>query len=200
MDELIRQGQWWWPFLVPVATGVLALAGSWAGSKWGKTAEHKQWRRNQRQEAYLGLFGAMGEYQTACIKVFNRLPDAQTAIEQAKEAADRMHQENYRYMATVPKEVPDAMVTVLSTSTKLLEAAVDGITEGVEASRDNFRAALVSFGAAVLGVRELARQDLQMHKDTKKQQKALAKTEKELMQFQLAATEINNSKNRQDPN
>ncbi|MFE4078201.1 hypothetical protein [Paenarthrobacter sp. YIM B13468] len=52
MDELIKQGQWWWPFFVPIATGILAMLGSWLGSRWGKTTEHKQWLRNKKMEAY----------------------------------------------------------------------------------------------------------------------------------------------------
>ncbi|UKA61377.1 hypothetical protein [Arthrobacter sp. FW306-04-A] len=52
MDELINQGQWWWLLVVPVATGVLALFGSWWGSRLGKTTEHTQWLRNEKIETY----------------------------------------------------------------------------------------------------------------------------------------------------
>lgn len=52
MDKLIQEGQWWWPFLVPLATGFLALIGSWFGTKWGKTTEHEQWLRNERVKVY----------------------------------------------------------------------------------------------------------------------------------------------------
>jgi hypothetical protein len=52
MDELTKQGQWWWPFLVPAATAILALFGSWFGTRWGKTTEHQQWLRNERVKVY----------------------------------------------------------------------------------------------------------------------------------------------------
>lgn len=52
MDELIKQGQWWWLLIVPVATGGLALFGSWWGSRLGKSTEHEQWLRNEKVETY----------------------------------------------------------------------------------------------------------------------------------------------------
>ncbi|MEW1821747.1 hypothetical protein AB0323_13325 [Arthrobacter sp. NPDC080031] len=52
MDELIKQGQWWWLLVVPIATGSLALLGSWLGSRLGKTTEHEQWLRNEKIETY----------------------------------------------------------------------------------------------------------------------------------------------------
>lgn len=52
MDKLFQEGQWWWPFLVPIATGLLALGGSWFGTRWGKTTEHGQWLRNERVKVY----------------------------------------------------------------------------------------------------------------------------------------------------
>ncbi|MGO4650220.1 hypothetical protein AB4068_00845 [Arthrobacter sp. 2RAF22] len=52
MDELIKQGQWWWLLVVPVATGGFALFGSWWGSRLGKTTEHEQWLRNEKVETY----------------------------------------------------------------------------------------------------------------------------------------------------
>lgn len=194
MDELIRQGQWWWPFLVPVSTGLLALAGSWFGSKWGKTAEHKQWRRNQRQDAYLALFDAMGEYQTACNKVLMRQPDPQKALERVQEAADRLQLENFRYMALFPAEVLTALGAVFDASTKLAEAAAKGMAEGAEASREDYGAATNLFGSAVIGVRQLARQDLQIHREPKAQKKALAQIGKELSEFQRVASELFKSK------
>lgn len=48
MDELIKQGQWWWLVL----PAVLALFGSWLGALFGKTSEHAQWLRNQKLESY----------------------------------------------------------------------------------------------------------------------------------------------------
>lgn len=51
MDELIKQGQWWWLIL----PAVLALLGSWLGTRWGKTTEHSQWLRNQKIEVYTNL-------------------------------------------------------------------------------------------------------------------------------------------------
>jgi hypothetical protein len=53
MDELIKQGQWWWLVAVPVLTGALALLGSWWGSRLGKKTEHAQWLRNAKETAYV---------------------------------------------------------------------------------------------------------------------------------------------------
>lgn len=61
MDELIKQGQWWWPFAVPVAAGIFALVGSWFGTKWGKTTEHQQWLRNERTKVYADFLSAIAE-------------------------------------------------------------------------------------------------------------------------------------------
>jgi hypothetical protein len=52
MDEFIKQGQWWWLLIVPIATFVFALGGSWWGTNLGKITEHEQWLRNQKQAAY----------------------------------------------------------------------------------------------------------------------------------------------------
>lgn len=52
MDKLFEEGQWWWPLLVPIATGLLALFGSWLGTRWGKITEHGQWLRNERVKVY----------------------------------------------------------------------------------------------------------------------------------------------------
>lgn len=49
MEELIKQGQWWWPYLVPTLTGIFAL---WIGTKFGKATEHSQWLRNEKRQAY----------------------------------------------------------------------------------------------------------------------------------------------------
>ncbi|MFS0717123.1 hypothetical protein ABC337_13840 [Arthrobacter sp. 1P04PC] len=51
MDELIKQGQWWW-LLLPVATGAFALGGSWLGAHLGRRTEHSQWLRNEKRKAY----------------------------------------------------------------------------------------------------------------------------------------------------
>lgn len=53
MDELIKQGQWWWLISVPVLTGMFALLGSWWGSRLGKTTEHAQWLRNEKKKDYV---------------------------------------------------------------------------------------------------------------------------------------------------
>lgn len=55
MDEWIKQGHWWWLLVVPIATGIFALLGSWLGSKLGKSTEHKQWLRDQQRNAYADL-------------------------------------------------------------------------------------------------------------------------------------------------
>lgn len=54
MDELVKQGQWWWLIL----PAVLALFGSWLGAKLGKTNEHEQWLRNQKVEKYTAYVNA----------------------------------------------------------------------------------------------------------------------------------------------
>ena len=43
---------------VSILTGGFALAGGWIGSRLGRTNEHKQWLRNQRQTAYSEMLGA----------------------------------------------------------------------------------------------------------------------------------------------
>lgn len=63
MDELIKQGQWWWPFLVPAATGLLALLGSWVGTKLGKATEHAQWLRNEKMTAYRTYMNAAHAFE-----------------------------------------------------------------------------------------------------------------------------------------
>ncbi|MDP9982966.1 hypothetical protein J2W14_002368 [Pseudarthrobacter oxydans] len=61
MEDLVRQGQWWWLVAIPVVTGVFALAGAWFGGSLGKYNEHTQWRRNQRAEAYTDFLTALNE-------------------------------------------------------------------------------------------------------------------------------------------
>ncbi|MDR6637517.1 hypothetical protein [Paenarthrobacter nitroguajacolicus] len=52
MDELLRQGQWWW-LLVPIAAAVVGtVAGVWIGARLSKTTEHEQWLRNQKIDSY----------------------------------------------------------------------------------------------------------------------------------------------------
>lgn len=64
MEDLVRQGQWWWLIAIPVVTGVFALAGSWFGGRLGKNNEHTQWRRNERVKAYTDFLTAIdGETQ-----------------------------------------------------------------------------------------------------------------------------------------
>lgn len=53
MDELITQGQWWRLFPVPLLTFIFAIAGSWWGSRLGRTTEHWQWLRNEKRERYV---------------------------------------------------------------------------------------------------------------------------------------------------
>ncbi|UPO77371.1 hypothetical protein [Arthrobacter sp. Helios] len=43
---------------VSILTGAFALGGTWLGSRLGRTNEHKQWLRNQRQAAYSEMMGA----------------------------------------------------------------------------------------------------------------------------------------------
>lgn len=61
MDDLIRQGQWWW-LLLPVVTALFALFGSWLGSKLGKDSEHAQWLRNRKQELYYNFLDVENRY------------------------------------------------------------------------------------------------------------------------------------------
>lgn len=58
MDELVKQGQWWW-LLIPLGTGVFALFGSWLGASLARWSEQKQWTRNKKQEAYADFIGHM---------------------------------------------------------------------------------------------------------------------------------------------
>jgi hypothetical protein len=59
MDELIKQGQWWWLVSVPVLAGAFALLGSWLGSKLGKSTEHWQWLRNEKRKEYIAAIASM---------------------------------------------------------------------------------------------------------------------------------------------
>lgn len=61
MEELVRQGQWWWLIAVPVVAGVFALLGGWWGSRLGKDTEHSQWQRNERMKAYADFLSAIDE-------------------------------------------------------------------------------------------------------------------------------------------
>lgn len=63
MDELAKQGQWWLLLLVPIATGLFALFGSWLGSALSRRSEQKQWTRNKKQEAYADFIGHMRLFQ-----------------------------------------------------------------------------------------------------------------------------------------
>ncbi|MDR6438768.1 hypothetical protein J2790_003935 [Paenarthrobacter nicotinovorans] len=60
MDELIKQGQWWW-LLIPLGTGLFALGGSWLGAFLGRSHEHKQWLRDSKQAAYAEFLSAIVE-------------------------------------------------------------------------------------------------------------------------------------------
>jgi hypothetical protein len=48
----------WLLISVPIVAGVFALIGSWLGSRLGRSTEHQQWLRNQKQAAYSELLGA----------------------------------------------------------------------------------------------------------------------------------------------
>lgn len=61
MEELVRQGQWWWLVAVPVVSGGFALLGGWWGSKLGKNTEHTQWQRNERLKAYTDFLTSVTE-------------------------------------------------------------------------------------------------------------------------------------------
>lgn len=62
MDEWIKQGQWWWLFAVPIATGLLAVFGSFLGTRFGKSAEHQQWVRDQKMKFYTEYLQAAGAF------------------------------------------------------------------------------------------------------------------------------------------
>lgn len=49
--DFINAGQWWW-LLIPLGTGIWAFGGSWLGATLARLAEHRQWKRNKKQEAY----------------------------------------------------------------------------------------------------------------------------------------------------
>lgn len=59
MEQLIREGQWWWPFVVALATAILAYGGSWLGAKLGKSHEHNQWSRNEKIKAYASFLSEL---------------------------------------------------------------------------------------------------------------------------------------------
>lgn len=108
MDEFIKQGHWWWLLIVPVATFVFALAGSWWGANLGKITEHKQWLRNQKQAAYQRFVRAT---QTNALTVHASLSGANSveAFEQENQrmeaywelnviASEEVAEEAYRFI------------------------------------------------------------------------------------------------------
>lgn len=70
MDQLISQGHWWQLFPVPLVTFIFAVAGSWWGSRLGRTTEHKQWLRNEKLNVYKELHRASEDIMRA----FSRAP------------------------------------------------------------------------------------------------------------------------------
>ncbi|MGM7777918.1 hypothetical protein ACSVHC_18130 [Arthrobacter sp. KNU-44] len=79
MDELIKQGQWWWLVSVPVLTGVFALFGSWWGSKLGKNTEHWQWLRNEKQKEYIAAVDKMGEMTSTLADLVQEKPTSEVS-------------------------------------------------------------------------------------------------------------------------
>lgn len=61
MDDLVRQGQWWWLIAVPVVAGGFALWGGWWGSRLGKNTEHSQWQRNEQVKVYTDFLTSITE-------------------------------------------------------------------------------------------------------------------------------------------
>ncbi|MBT2522758.1 hypothetical protein [Arthrobacter sp. ISL-28] len=104
MDDLIRQGQWWW-LLVPLGTGLFALIGSWVGSTLGKATEHWQWLRNEKQKEYVAAVGSL----SAAV-------DALAALIQEKPARDVPEDSSFITPVNVlgPNRVKKAMRTVMS--------------------------------------------------------------------------------------
>lgn len=83
MEELIKQGQSWWPVAVPVLTGAFAFLGSWLGSRLGKITEHGQWLRNSKQAA---------EYLSAIVEASSTLEPAIEAREAQRRSAIALSQ------------------------------------------------------------------------------------------------------------
>ncbi|MBP2215962.1 hypothetical protein [Arthrobacter sp. CAN_C5] len=53
----------WLLVLVPIVTGIFAVLGSWFGSRFGRTTEHKQWVRSEKRNAYGDFLGAVLQAQ-----------------------------------------------------------------------------------------------------------------------------------------
>jgi hypothetical protein len=85
MEELIKQGQSWWPVAVPILTGAFALFGSWLGSRLGKVTEHVQWLRNSKQAAY-------AEFLSAIVEASSTLDPAPEAREAQRRSAIALSQ------------------------------------------------------------------------------------------------------------
>lgn len=131
MDELIKQGQWWWLVL----PAVLALFGSWLGAIIGKTSEHDQWLRNQRLEKYT-------TYVNACkhlVRVRRGVPSNRDQFE-----------ENFAKLSLIDVEL---------VATKRVQARLDHFNDAFfsymtsETDRDvlnkNYEASLESLNAAL---------------------------------------------------
>ncbi|UVJ37991.1 hypothetical protein [Arthrobacter sp. CJ23] len=126
MDELIKQGQWWWPFLVPVATGILAVAGSWFGTKLGKTTEHDQWLRNQKIEAYTNV---LRQVHASVNSLDARHHNLEPASSQHKDITDTT---NARLLIVASDEV----TTYLNVNQYSLRRALEAVkTDGYENER-----------------------------------------------------------------
>lgn len=89
MDEWIKQGHWWWLLVVPIATGVFALLGSWLGSRLARRSEQTQWTRNKKQEAYADFIGHMRitqqESLPAVLEMVGEIPTVDVALEAEEE-------------------------------------------------------------------------------------------------------------------
>lgn len=152
MDDLVRQGQWWW-LLIPLGTGVFALIGSWLGSFLGRTTEHKQWLRNEKVETYSKFLMQTREGDFV-IQHFLR-----GAIEGAKAVESGHFTGNHRLHIVAPKairEAADHHIALRQVISKFVnERPVTGdnptYLEAVEDLERN-RARLLELMAADLGI------------------------------------------------
>lgn len=148
MDGLIKEGQWWWAFLVPLATGLLALLGSWLGTKWGKTTEHQQWLRNQKIEVYTNLLRQI-HASTLSLEAYKQ----GTQVGEPPNLQDITDTTNARLAIVAPYKIRHLALWQLDAMLKA-SAAVDDAT--YEKERQSFESLVGELQAAI-------RRDLGLH-------------------------------------
>lgn len=136
MDELIKQGQWWW-MLIPLGTGIFALVGSWLGSRLGKDNEHAQWRRNQKQVEYARYLDAVEDLNTALARIRWELEpysSGVSAVDGMDEAHDRLVKATARLFLVAPGEIIVAADELKSKFGALMRTTNENLKRQDEAS------------------------------------------------------------------